>query len=158
VHLAIAHRKDDIDGGFHFDRLIVEQIGAIAPAFNCVNGGLDQHGMTAQRTKIFNGARSGNCGGEDDRSRNACCSCDLRIARECPKDDHAFGHAAGNRNSLLLGRMDNWHRLGMEENACSYLGPVIGQVKPCRGRRWVNRNGGSVGWDNGRRDEGIAMK
>src|ERR1700739_4256626 len=49
--------KDHVHRGFDFDRLLVEQIGAIAPGLYCVDRGLLQHRRAADDLKVLDGSR-----------------------------------------------------------------------------------------------------
>src|SRR5580692_529738 len=48
--------EDHTDRGFHFDGLIVEQIGTIAPGFNGIECGLLQHRRPTDDLKMLDGA------------------------------------------------------------------------------------------------------
>jgi len=57
--------EDYVDGGFHFYGLVVEEVGAVAPLADGVEGGLLEDGGAAEDAEIGDGAVFGDGGGED---------------------------------------------------------------------------------------------
>jgi hypothetical protein len=45
--------EDHVDRGLHFHRLVVEQVGPVAPGLDGIHGGLLQHGRPADDVQIF---------------------------------------------------------------------------------------------------------
>jgi len=61
-----AQGEDYVDGGFDFDWLVVELVGAVAPVLDCGEGSVLKHGVAADYAKVFDGAGGGDGGGQDD--------------------------------------------------------------------------------------------
>ncbi len=64
--LAAVHGKDDIDGGFDLDGLTVEEVGAVAPGLDGVDGRALEHRTAGEDAEVGDGSGWGDGGGEGD--------------------------------------------------------------------------------------------
>ena len=90
VELPTAERECDIDGGFYFYRLIVEEVGAVAPCFDGINRGLTEHEWATYYTEVLNAACGGDSGGENNYAGGACGARDDGIGGGGFGEDHSL--------------------------------------------------------------------
>ena len=91
VELPTAERECDIDGGFYFYWLIVEEVGAVAPCFDGVNRGLTEHERATYYAEILDAAGGGDSRGKNNRAGGARGARDDGIDRVGFGEDHSLG-------------------------------------------------------------------
>ena len=89
--LPTAESECDVDGGFNFYGLVVEQVGAVAPGLDGVNRRLTKHEWATYYIEILDAAGGRDSGGENN------CAGDARGARDDGIDGVGFGedHSLG---------------------------------------------------------------
>lgn len=98
--LSAAQREDDVDGGFYFDGLVIEEIGAVAPGLHGFDGCLAEHGRTAEDAEVFYVARGGDGSDENDFAGDTCGAGDDWVGRIGFGEDHAFGNAGRDSHAV----------------------------------------------------------
>ena len=89
-----AETENDVDGGFYFYWLIIQEIGTIAPSLDCINRSLAERGRAAENVEILNAASGGDGGGENDFSGDMACARDGRISRVGFGENHSLGDSS----------------------------------------------------------------
>src|ERR1019366_4797602 len=77
--LSSTERKDHVNRGLHFYRLVVEQVGSVAPGLHSIHGGLLQHGRSTDDVESFNLSPLGDGGLKHHRAGDAGSLGDRRI-------------------------------------------------------------------------------
>jgi len=113
--LATSKIEHDIDGGFYFHGLAVEEVRTVAPLLDCVQRGLAEQGVAAEDAEVFDGSGFGDGGGEGDSAGDAYGSGDWGVDRGGPVEDVTFDHATGDGDAPRRCGAHGGRTVGMED-------------------------------------------
>ena len=114
THLAL-ELEDHVHGGFHLNRLSIQQVGLVSPGLHGVHRGLSQHGRPADHAQALYSAGPRDGGLQNHRSLNPRGLRDDRIVRDALVDEEAFNQCGWQMHTGRNRRMHDDGRASVAE-------------------------------------------